>query len=157
MISAGEVIATYERLLESWNQRDSAQFSQCFGTDGVSIGFDGSTAVGREQIHEHLEPIFRDHPTAAYVAKICSVDQLSDDVALIHSMVGMVPPGSSEINPKTNALQLLVLQKSSDGWLVRSLQNTPAAYHGRPHLVDDHTAELQRVFETNQIVDRSNV
>src|SRR5215213_2723952 len=61
------VIDLYERLLTAWNDRDAAAFAALFAGDGVSIGFDGSQSTGPE-IQAHLEPIFGDHPTAAFVA-----------------------------------------------------------------------------------------
>jgi hypothetical protein len=32
-------------------------------------------------------------------------------------------------------------------------QNTPAAYHGRPHLVEELTAELNDVFQSGMVID----
>jgi uncharacterized protein (TIGR02246 family) len=110
----------------------------------VVIGFDGSTMRG-EEIADQLGSIFRDHPTAAYIAKIREVRSLGPDAALVRAIVGMVPPGGDELNPATNALQSLVAERQGDRWAIVLFQNTPAQYHGRPDLVEGHTAEIEQV------------
>ena len=134
----------YDALLNAWNQRDAAAFAGMFAEDGTSIGFDGSVAIGAE-ISEHLSGVFGDHPTAAYVAKVREVRSLAPDAAVLRAIVGMVPPGSDELNPAANALQSLVAERRGEGWRIVLFQNTPAQYHGRPELVDAHTAEVEQV------------
>ncbi len=53
----------YARLIEAWNGYDARTFGGLFAADGVSIGFDGSQAVG-DGVGEHLEAVFADHRTA---------------------------------------------------------------------------------------------
>ena len=134
----------YEHLIEAWNSRDAGAFAALFAPDGESIGFDGSQARGGE-IRDHLEGVFGDHETAAYVAKVLGVRELGPDRALLRAMVGMVRPGRSEMNPATNALQSLVLERRDGSWRIVLLQNTPAQYHGRPELVEQHTAAIEQV------------
>jgi uncharacterized protein (TIGR02246 family) len=62
----------YARLIDAWNRRDADAFAALFAADGVSIGFDGSQAVG-DEIREHLRGVFGDHPTAPYIAKVREV------------------------------------------------------------------------------------
>jgi uncharacterized protein (TIGR02246 family) len=134
----------YERLLNGWNARDAAAFAELFAREGVMIGFDGSQAAGPE-IKQHLIPIFRDHPTASYVAKVREVRPLGPDCMLLRAIVGMVPPGRKELNPAVNALQSLVAERQGESWRIVLYQNTPAQYHGRPELAEDHTAEVEKV------------
>jgi uncharacterized protein (TIGR02246 family) len=137
----------YDRLIAAWNSRDAEAFAAFFGADGISIGFDGSTAVGAE-IRDHLAGVFGDHPTASYVAKVRDVRRLCANTALLRSIVGMIPPGENRLKPDVNALQTLVAVKNDGTWRVVLLQNTPAQYHGRPELVEQHTAELQKLLTT---------
>lgn len=65
-----EVQALYENLIDAWNQRDARGMAALFGEEGVQIGFDGSMAIGQEEIESHLAPIFENHPTAPYVKKV---------------------------------------------------------------------------------------
>jgi uncharacterized protein (TIGR02246 family) len=145
--STTEIRELYDRLLAAWNDRDAEKFAAFFGTDGVSIGFDGSTATGPE-IRDHLAGVFDDHSTASYVAKVREVRQLGADTVLLRAIVGMLPPGADRLKPDVNALQTVVAVRDGDSWRVALLQNTPAQYHGRPELVEQHTEELQELVRT---------
>jgi hypothetical protein len=59
----------YARLIEAWNAHDAGAFAGLFAADGVSIGFDGSEAVG-DEIREHLAAVFADHETAPYIERV---------------------------------------------------------------------------------------
>jgi hypothetical protein len=65
---------------------------------------------------------------------------------------GMVPPGKTELNPAVNAIQTLVAERAARGWHVLLFQNTPAQFHGRPELVEAHTAELEEVRARGLVV-----
>ncbi|OLE27803.1 MAG: DUF4440 domain-containing protein [Actinobacteria bacterium 13_1_20CM_3_71_11] len=140
------VRALHADLLDAWNRRDAHAFAAIFAPDGLMVGFDGSQ-VPAGQIIDHLTPIFADHPTAAYVTKVRRVRPLGPGTALLFAIAGMVPPGQTRLNPAVNAVQSLVAQ-DDDGWRVVLFQNTPAQHHGRPDLVEQHTAELQQILDT---------
>lgn len=140
------VAALYQQLLHSWNRRDAEGFATLFDDEGHSIGFDGSPMTGRTEIAATLGQIFADHVTATYVAKIRAVRFLAPDVALLRAVVGMVPPGQSDINPAVNALQTIVAVKHDDGWRIALLQNTPAQFHGRPEMAEALTRELRQLL-----------
>ena len=110
---------------------------------GSIVGFDGSTANGRDEIEAHLAPIFRDHPTARYVGKIREVRRLGE-AALVRAVAGMIPPGEDAIVPDRNAIQTLVASTGPGGnWWIEIFQNTPAKFDGRPDEADRLTQELQ--------------
>ena len=137
----------YAQLLAAWNAHDADAFAALFAEDGVSIGFDGSAATG-DEIREHLSAVFSDHETAPYFAKVRETRPMGDEVELLCAIVGMVPPGGDEVNPKTNAWQTLLAQ----GGRIVLFQNTPAQYHGRPELVEEHTAAIEQVRAAGQTV-----
>jgi len=137
----------YERLIGAWNDRDAAAFAELFATDGMSIGFDGSQMVG-DEIREQLSAIFGNHLTATYVARVRATRSLGPDAGLLRAIVGMVPRDASELDPAVNALQSLVAERRGDRWSIVLFQNTPAQYHGRPELVERHTAEVEEVRGT---------
>jgi uncharacterized protein (TIGR02246 family) len=141
----------YARLLDAWNEHDAEAFAALFAGDGVSIGFDGSTATG-DQIREHVGAVFADHETAAYIAKMREVRALGADAVLLRAIAGMVPPGGDAVNPDANALQSLVAVRGGEEWRIALFQNTPAQYHGRPEAVEDHTAEIERVRAAGETV-----
>jgi uncharacterized protein (TIGR02246 family) len=139
------VAELYATLIAGWNGRDATAFASVFAEDGSLIGFDGSDPEGRATIERELQAIFADHTPAAYVAKVRSVELLAPTVALLRAVVGMIPPGEADLKPERNAHQTLLARKDSDEWRVVLFQNTPAAYDGRPQLVQALTNELRRV------------
>jgi uncharacterized protein (TIGR02246 family) len=133
----------YGDLIESWNKQNSEKMAECFGTDGNMIGFDGSHVKGRKEIEMHLKEIFIHHKTASYVTIIRNIRFITNDVCILEAVVGMVPAGKNDINPAVNAVQTIVAQKQNNSWLIENFQNTPAAYHGRPELVEKLSNELR--------------
>jgi uncharacterized protein (TIGR02246 family) len=73
----------YEHILIAWNQQDAAAMAARFEEDGNVVGFDGSQADSRAAIEDHLRPIFADHPTAAYVARLREIRMLGRAVSHI--------------------------------------------------------------------------
>jgi uncharacterized protein (TIGR02246 family) len=147
-------LALYQRLLEAWNRRDADGFASLFTTDGNTVGFDGSPLDGREDLASSLRSIFADHVTATYVAKIREVRALGPGVTLVRAVVGMVPPGKTELNPATNAIQSIVVVDDGAEPRVALLQNTPAAFHGRPALASELTKELTGALSSGRTVTR---
>jgi uncharacterized protein (TIGR02246 family) len=141
------VRALYFQLLDTWNQRNAEGMAVLYAVDGCQVGFDGSTLEGPQAIAGHLAPIFKDHPTAAFVGKIRSVKFPARDVARLVAAAGMVPPGQSELMPERNAIQTLVAVRDQARWQVYLFQNTPARFDGRPEAVKQLTAELQQVYD----------
>lgn len=135
----------YSRLLDAWNRRSAEGYAALFTPDGTIIGFDGSTMVGAD-IQRHLAAIFTDHPTATYVAKIRDVRSLGSRAILLRASVGMIPPGGTDLIPARNAHQVLVAEQHEGAWRIVLFQNTPAQYHGRPDLAEQHTAELRQLL-----------
>jgi uncharacterized protein (TIGR02246 family) len=142
-----EVCKLYQQVLESWNKRNADAFATPFTQDGEVIGFDGSRHTGRADIASTLQQIFADHPTPAYVSKVRSVRLLCPDVAVLRAVVGMVPPGQSNVVPTLNSHQTAVATKREGTWSIVLFQNTPAQFHGRPDLVQQLTEELQQFLK----------
>ena len=136
----------YEQILVAWNQQDAPAMAAQFEEDSNLIGYDGSQADSRAAIEDHLRPIFADHPTAAYVAKVREIRMLGGDVGLLRAVAGMIPPGSDDINPAVNTIQTLVAVQNADGWRAALFQSTPAAWHGRPQDSAALTEELRDVM-----------
>src|SRR4051794_563466 len=137
------VRALYHALLESWNRRSAAGMAALFAEAGNAVGFDGSQVDGSTAIEAHLSQLFADHTPPPFLAKIREVRLLTPQVALLRSVVGMVPCGQHDLNPDLNAIQTLVATYRSGRWEIDLFQNTPAAYHGRPELQAALTEELR--------------
>lgn len=136
----------YTQLLDGWNKRISSSFAALFGEDSNVIGFDGSQMNGRAEIESSFRQIFTDHQTSPYVGKIREVSLLTPEVAILRAVVGMVPPGQTELDPAVNAIQSLVAVKRDGQWRIALFQNTPAQFHGRPDLSEALTEELRQLL-----------
>ena len=138
----------YEQILIAWNQQDAPAMAAQFEEDGNLVGYDGSQADSRAAIEDHLRPIFADHLTADYVAKVREIRILGRDVGLLRAVAGMVSPGADDINPAVNTIQTLVAVEDADGWRAALFQSTPAAWHGRPQdsaaLTEEHRDVMRR-------------
>lgn len=146
-MNKAEIEKLHDELLTSWNNRNAEEMASLFSESGNVIGFDGSQMNGPNQIRTELENVFASHQTAAYVWKVEEVRFLSSQIALLRAIVGMIPPGKTEINPTTNAIQSLVAILENNVWKITLFQNTPAQFHGRPDLVKSMTSELNKLIE----------
>jgi len=145
-------LSVHQQLLEAWNSRRAADFAALFADDGNAVGFDGSQLDGRDGIARELAGIFARHQTATYVAKVREVREVASGVTLLRAAVGMVPPDASELNPAVNAIQSLVLIEREGVLKIALLQSTPAAFHGRPEMVEALTKELTFVLRSGRTV-----
>jgi hypothetical protein len=130
---SAEITGVYRRLLAAWNSGDDVAAAALFADDALLIGFDGGQA-GRVEVPAG----------GTYVAKIRRVR----DDRMVHAIVGVVPPGSYDLDPVLNAVQTLVVE---DGRIVL-FQSTPAKYMGRPDLAASHNAELTPLLLTGDIL-----
>ncbi len=144
--------AVYTQLIAAWNRRSATDFAALFSDSGNAVGFDGSPLDGRAAIASAIDEIFTSHPTAAYVAKVREVRRLTPETTLLRAVVGMIPPGQTELNPAVNAIQSLVLVEEDGHIKIALLHNTPATFHGRPQLARQLTAELTDVMRSGQAV-----
>ena len=137
----------YLTLIAAWNNRDAAAMAACFSDEATMIGFDGSMVQGRRGIEDHLEPIFADHPTAAFVT-IVRCERDIDTSILLSADVGMIPPGRTQVMPDRNARQSMLAKPYGGDWSVELFQNTPAA-------LDQDAKERERlVRELNEAFSR---
>jgi len=90
--TGNEITVLYQNLLNSWNRRDARGMAVLASPQCSFTGFDGSQMYGPQEIEASLQPIFANHPTAAYVSIIREVRELGEGVALLRATVGMVPP-----------------------------------------------------------------
>ncbi|PLR66830.1 DUF4440 domain-containing protein [Bacillus sp. UMB0893] len=146
ILISNEIHSVYQQLIEAWNSRNAREMADLFTMEGEIIGFDGSQEIGREKIFSHLSHIFSNHPTAPFVTKVKNIRFLGPDAAVLRAIAGMVPHGKSDLNPDVNTHHTLVAVKEENKWLIQLFQNTPAMFHGRPHLVEEMTEELRQLL-----------
>jgi uncharacterized protein (TIGR02246 family) len=141
--SAEDVEPLHGAILDAWNRQDAAGYASYFRDDAVVVGFDGSEMHGRDEIAEQLAAIFADHRVARYVRIVRGVRRIGVEAALLHAVVGMIPPGGDDVMPDRHAVQLLVAVQETGTWRACSLQNTPVELHGHPEAVEELTQELR--------------
>jgi len=141
-----EINSIYQKIIDAWNNRSASGMAELFTDEGELIGFDGSHVIGSKDILSHLKPIFENHPTPPFVSKVKSKRLLGSDIAILRSIVGMIPHGKTELNPELNAHQTLIAVKRDVGWRIELFQNTPAQFYGRPELVEQMTNELKDIL-----------
>jgi uncharacterized protein (TIGR02246 family) len=144
------VTELYRALLAAWNNQAADAFAALFAEDAIVVGYDGSQMVGRVEVAKSLREIFASHRTASYVARIRSVRFPVPELAILHAVVGMVPPGKADINPDRNAIQILVARRRDGRWQIDNFQNTPAALDGRPEVSQALTEELRATLRDSQ-------
>lgn len=137
----------YISMINGWNEQNADKMAKDFSIEGNLIGFDGSQVKGKYEIVSHLKDIFINHKTASFVTIIRYVRFITDDVCILEAVVGMIPPNQNDINPAVNAIQTIIARREDDKWFIEQLQNTAAAYHGRPELVEKLTNELREVIK----------
>ncbi|HET9241458.1 MAG TPA: SgcJ/EcaC family oxidoreductase [Oligoflexus sp.] len=132
----------YLSMIEGWNQRDAQKLAAAFDDDGMIIGCDGTHHSGAQEIEESIARIFRDHATPPFLIKVKSIRMLTADVAQLEALVGMIPPGKEELDPKLHAFQVMTAVRRTRRWTIKHLQNTPAQLHSQPGALDALSHEL---------------
>lgn len=141
-----KVILIYRSFISQWNKRNAPGMAGLFSKNGLYIGFDGSQLNGQKEIHDVFSDVFAHFPTAAYVSIVKTTALLNADSALLTAVVGMTPEGQTDIAPAANAIQCMLAVKENGEWRIASLQNTPAAFHGRPELSEQLSADLRHAL-----------
>lgn len=118
----------------AWNQRDARAYANLFAEDGDAVNMVGGWWKGRSEIErrvrEGFEVVF-----AQSTLTITDVDVrfLSPGMAVAHvrwTMMGTkAPPNMPE--PR-EGIQLQILTKQPNGWVIASLQNTISVNTGPP-------------------------
>jgi uncharacterized protein (TIGR02246 family) len=144
-----QVKELHARILDAWNRQDAAGYAEQFTETALIVGFDGSEMHGRDGVAAQLDAIFSDHEVASYVRIVREVRGLGDGAALLHAVVGIVPPGGGDLMPDRNAVQVLIAVRVGEGWLAEIFHNTPARLDGRPEALEALTDELRAAREAD--------
>lgn len=143
---AAAVSKLYRDWIEAWNRRDAEGMARLTAAGGTIVGFDGSRMTGPDEVEATLTAIFAHHQTKPYVAIIRDIRPLGPDAMLLRADCGMLGSDPTAVNPVVNAIQSLVAVLHDGEWKIELFQNTPAAFHGRPELVEAFTADLNRAL-----------
>ena len=139
-----QIRALYAQFLDGWNRRSGAAVAAAFADDGDIVGYDGTQHHGRLAIAADFRQIFASHQTATYIAVIRSVRPVAPGVAVLLAHAGMIPPGSSDIDPRFHTVHTMIAVDEGAGrWRISLLQATPAAWDQHPEARETLTQELR--------------
>ena len=138
-----QIRALYARFLAGWNQRSGVTVSSVFADDGEWIDLDGTLRNGRLTIAADMRRMFTEHATPSFVGVVRSVRRLTESVAVLHAVAGMVPPGGYAVEPSLHAVHGLTAVEDAGRWKIAVLQSTPARFGGRADALAALTAELE--------------
>ena len=138
-----QIRALYARFLAGWNQRSGVTVSSVFADDGDLIELDGTLRSGRLTIAADMRRMFSEYGTPTFVGVVRSVRKLTEGVAVLHAVAGMVPPGAAGLDPALHTVHVLTAVDDGGRWKVAVLQSTPARFGGRADAVAALTAELE--------------
>lgn len=138
-----QIRALYARYLAGWNQRSGVTVSSVFADDGEIIDLDGTLRSGRLTIAADMRRMFTEYATPTFVGVVRSVRRLTEGVAVLHAVAGMVPPGAEALDPALHTVHSLVAVEEDGRWKIAVLQSTPARYGGRAETLSALTAELE--------------
>jgi len=143
-----QVRSLYQSLIKAWNENRVNDYADLFTMNANVIGFDGSQMNGREEIRSQIGAIFQNHRVARYVTLIREVRTIGVNVFVLRAVVGMVPPGASDIMTERNAVQTLIAEKQEDIYRISIFQNTPARFDGRPEMNEQLSTELRATLHS---------
>jgi uncharacterized protein (TIGR02246 family) len=146
-----DVELLYHALLKAWNDKNAEQFAALFLDNSKVVGFDGSQMDGPEAIEREVGKLFACHPTPAFVTKVKKVRFLYDETAIVDAITGMIPRGQTDIDPSLNSVHSMIATWHRGQWRIAHFQSTPAAFHGRPDLSSQLTAELRGQLSQHDI------
>ena len=138
-----QIRALYVRYLAGWNQRSGVTVSSVFADDGEMIDLDGTLRSGRLTIAADMRRLFSERSTPSFVGIVRAVRSLTEDVAVLHAVAGMVPPGAEALEPALHTVHTLTAVEDAGRWKIALLQSTPARYGGRADALAALTAELE--------------
>ncbi len=115
------------RQAAAWNSHDAMAYANLFSKDGDAVNVLGWWWRGRSEIQSKLAEafawVFRDSKLTITDVHARLIDPSTAIVHVLWTLDGAkVPPGAAA--PPREGIQLQVLRKRGDQWLIESFQNT---------------------------------
>jgi uncharacterized protein (TIGR02246 family) len=126
------------RMIEAWNHGDAVGFAHACTGDTDFIAFEGTHLVGRDQIIAFHQPLF---DTVLAGSRLQGgarfVRRLDVDWAIVHGYAEVVLPGQDHPSPGRTSMQLFVLHRDPDDWMIEAVMNCRLVTLDRQLLLDD--------------------
>jgi uncharacterized protein (TIGR02246 family) len=112
-------------VVEAWARGDGEGVAAAFSEDVDFIAGDGRLVQGREAVVPYFQEQFDGWLAGSRsVADVINVRFLRDDLAVVHTLGGIIFPGETEVQPDWVGIQTWVVVKEDGEWLATAYQNS---------------------------------
>ncbi|HEX5598948.1 MAG TPA: SgcJ/EcaC family oxidoreductase [Micromonosporaceae bacterium] len=119
-----EIKELFGRLVRAWTDNDAVAYGACFTADSDYVSYDGTRAVGRQDMQEAHDRLFRGVLAgSALVGEIESIRHVAVGVAIVHGTASVLMPWRSKLPKRRLSRQTLVAVRTEDGWRFTVLHN----------------------------------
>jgi uncharacterized protein (TIGR02246 family) len=114
-----------EIVVDAWARGDGQGVSMAFTEDVDFIAGDGRMVQGREALVPYFQEQFDTWLAGSrVVADVVNVRFLRDDLAVVHTVGGIMFPGETEVQPDWAGIQTWVVVNEGGEWLAAAYQNS---------------------------------
>jgi uncharacterized protein (TIGR02246 family) len=119
------VRAVPRMVVDAWARGDGAGVAAAFTDDVDFIAGDGRLVQGRDAIVPYFQEQFDGWLAGSRsVAEVVNVRFVRDDVAVVHTLGGIMFPGETEVQPDWVGIQTWVVVKDEGEWRATAYQNS---------------------------------
>jgi uncharacterized protein (TIGR02246 family) len=112
-------------VVEAWARGDGEGVAAAFTEDVDFIAGDGRLVQGREAVVPYFQEQFDGWLAGSRsVADVINVRFLREDLAVVHTLGGIMFPGETEIQPDWVGIQTWVVVKEGGEWRATAYQNS---------------------------------
>lgn len=122
------VRAVPQRVVEAWARGDGEGVAAAFTADVDFIAGDGRLVQGRDALVPYFQGQFDGWLAGSrVVAEVQNVRFLGDDIAVAHTIGGIVFPGETAVQPDWAGIQTWVVTRDEGQWLAAAYHNSRIA------------------------------
>jgi uncharacterized protein (TIGR02246 family) len=119
------VRAVPQQVEDAWARGDGEGVAAAFTEEVDFIAGDGRLVQGRAALIPYFQNQFDDFLSGSRaVADVVNVRFLRDDVAVVHTIGGIMFPSETEVQPDWVGIQTWVVVKQDSEWLATAYQNS---------------------------------
>jgi uncharacterized protein (TIGR02246 family) len=132
------VRAIHQQMIDAWNTGDGGAFAAPFTVDADFVAFEGTRLKGRHDIASFHQQIFDMVVKGSRIeGEVKFVRFLSPQLAVMHSVVGVILAGQTETSPGRDSMQLYVVANHDGEWRAEGLLNARRLTLERQYFLDD--------------------
>lgn len=121
-----EALSVPLRLVAAWSKNDADGVADVFTEDGILILPGDVLKKGREEIRSFMAAAYAGpFKGTGVTGNPVDVRFITDDVALLRTHGGILPPGEKDIDPELAVRSMWVCTKNNGEWQLAGYQNSP--------------------------------